>query len=116
MNIAFTLDFHDRYYNPEIGRWTSKDPIRFNGGDTNLYGYVLTDPVNKIDPLGKEAVVVQIGFGDCFSTSLNNAFYDSQPGKQKDITIYDPDTGSSSKGSGCVLACSGSYGVDFIME
>jgi hypothetical protein len=30
----------------------SKDPIRFNGGDTNLYGYVMQDPVNFIDPTG----------------------------------------------------------------
>lgn len=27
-------------------------PIGFNGGDTNLYGYVLNDPVNLIDPSG----------------------------------------------------------------
>jgi len=32
--------------------FTTKDPIRFNGGDTNLYGYVLADPINGIDPLG----------------------------------------------------------------
>jgi uncharacterized protein RhaS with RHS repeats len=25
----------------------SKDPIGFDGGDVNLYGYVLNDPVNK---------------------------------------------------------------------
>lgn len=25
-------------YDPEIGRWLSKDPIRFAAGDTNLYG------------------------------------------------------------------------------
>jgi RHS repeat-associated protein len=41
-----------RMYDPLIGRWTSKDPIGFNGGDTNLYGYVLNDPVNFIDPSG----------------------------------------------------------------
>lgn len=41
-----------RHYDPETGRWLSKDPIRFNGGDTNLYGYVLQDPVNLIDPTG----------------------------------------------------------------
>ena len=35
-------------------KW-SKDPIRFEGGDTNLYGYVLQDPVNLIDPQGKFA-------------------------------------------------------------
>lgn len=44
--------FGARDYDPETGRWTAKDPIRFEGGDSNLYGYVLTDPVNKIDPPG----------------------------------------------------------------
>lgn len=41
-----------RHYDPETGRWTSKDPILFNGGDTNLYGYVANDPVNWVDPMG----------------------------------------------------------------
>ncbi|MGH8467795.1 MAG: RHS repeat-associated core domain-containing protein [Gammaproteobacteria bacterium] len=44
--------FGARDYDPETGRWTAKDPIRFEGGDTNLYGYVLNDPVNLRDPLG----------------------------------------------------------------
>jgi hypothetical protein len=35
-----------------VGRWTAKDPIFFAGGDTDLYGYVLNDPVNLIDPSG----------------------------------------------------------------
>jgi hypothetical protein len=30
----------------------AKDPIRFGGRDTNLYGYVLNDPVNRIDLQG----------------------------------------------------------------
>ena len=46
------LRFGARDYDPTTGRWTSKDPIRFNGGDTNLYGYVLNDPVNFFDPAG----------------------------------------------------------------
>jgi RHS repeat-associated protein len=44
--------FGARDYDPTTGRWTSKDPIRFNGGDPNLYGYVLGDPVNFVDLLG----------------------------------------------------------------
>ena len=44
--------FGARDYDAEIGRWTSKDPIKFAGGDTNLYGYVLNDPVNWVDPWG----------------------------------------------------------------
>jgi len=44
--------FGYRDYDPETGRWTAKDPILFAGGDTDLYGYCLNDPVNWIDPYG----------------------------------------------------------------
>ncbi|MGK5093028.1 RHS repeat-associated core domain-containing protein [Deltaproteobacteria bacterium TL4] len=44
--------FGARDYDPEIGRWTTKDPIGFNGGDMNLYAYVGNNPVNAKDPQG----------------------------------------------------------------
>ncbi|GBC59950.1 hypothetical protein DENIS_0892 [Desulfonema ishimotonii] len=44
--------FGYRDYDPDTGRWTAKDPILFAGGDTDLYGYCLSDPVNWIDPDG----------------------------------------------------------------
>jgi RHS repeat-associated protein len=44
--------FGARDYDAETGRWTAKDPIRFQGGDANLYGYTLNDPVNLIDDDG----------------------------------------------------------------
>ncbi len=56
--------FGARDYDSETGSWLSKDPIRFNGGDTNLYGYVLQDPVNWIDPSGKSGMGIAIGIGE----------------------------------------------------
>jgi RHS repeat-associated protein len=44
--------FGARDYDAETGRWAAKDPARFVGGDTNLYGYVLADPINGLDPTG----------------------------------------------------------------
>jgi RHS repeat-associated protein len=44
--------FGYRDYDPDTGRWTAKDPIGFAGGDTDLYGYVKSNPVNLVDPLG----------------------------------------------------------------
>ena len=44
--------FGARDYDPETARWTSKDPILLGGGDSNLYGYVLNNPINFIDPTG----------------------------------------------------------------
>lgn len=44
--------FGARDYEALTGRWTSQDPIQYAGGDANLYGYVLNDPVNGIDRSG----------------------------------------------------------------
>jgi len=44
--------FGFREYDAYTGKWTAKDPIGFDGGDSNLYGYVLNDPVNLVDPSG----------------------------------------------------------------
>jgi RHS repeat-associated protein len=42
-----------RWYDPETGRWQSRDPIEEEGG-VNLYGFVLNTGVNFIDHLGLE--------------------------------------------------------------
>jgi len=58
--------FGARDYDPETGRWTAKDPIRFDGGDTNLYTYVLNNPLRWIDSTGFEATAptAPSGLGD----------------------------------------------------
>jgi RHS repeat-associated protein len=44
--------YRARFYDPMEGRFISKDPIGFAGGDFNLYGYVSNNPENWIDPYG----------------------------------------------------------------
>ena len=58
--------FGFRDYDPDIGRWTAKDPILFAGGDTDLYGYCMNDPVRFMDPEGKVSIFVAISA--CFLT------------------------------------------------
>ncbi len=44
--------FGYRDYDAEVGRWTAKDLIGFNGEDSDLYGYVQNNPIIVIDPNG----------------------------------------------------------------
>ena len=53
--------FGYRDYDPDVGRWTAKDPILLTGGDADLYGYVLNNPVNFIDPLGLAGIAIDFG-------------------------------------------------------
>jgi len=42
-----------RYYDPQVGRFISEDPIGFDGGDVNLYGYAGNNPIMGVDPWGR---------------------------------------------------------------
>jgi RHS repeat-associated protein len=44
--------FGARDYCSTTGRWTAKDPIRFDGQQSNFWMYVNSDPVNRRDPSG----------------------------------------------------------------
>lgn len=55
------MRFGARDYDPTIGRWTTKDPIGFAGGDTNLYAYVGGDPMSYVDPEGAFLLPVAAG-------------------------------------------------------
>ena len=75
-SFLFSSEYHDeetglvyynyRYYNPELGRWMSCDPIGERGG-LNLYGMVNNNPVGKWDYLGE----------NFFDVSEDELFYGS---------------------------------------
>jgi RHS repeat-associated protein len=46
------IRFGFRDYDPQAGRWTTRDPTLYAGGQVNLYAYVGNDPVNRRDPNG----------------------------------------------------------------
>jgi len=50
--------YRARYYQSELKRFISEDPIEFAGGDVNLYAYVLNSPVNFTDPSGESVGTV----------------------------------------------------------
>ncbi|MFC3851777.1 RHS repeat domain-containing protein [Salinispirillum marinum] len=54
--------FGARDYDPEVGRWTTKDPIGFGGGDLNVYQYSASNPINYRDENGLWVVQAVGGF------------------------------------------------------
>lgn len=59
-NITSTIFLRARYYDPEIGRFLTKDPIGIQGG-VNLYQYAFANPINFVDPLGEDALTHVFG-------------------------------------------------------
>jgi RHS repeat-associated protein len=55
--------FGARDYDAKTGRWTAKDPIRFDGANANFYTYVGNAPLRFRDPSGLQRNT-KIKFGD----------------------------------------------------
>ncbi|WP_290498756.1 DUF1566 domain-containing protein [Alcanivorax sp.] len=91
--------FGARDYDAETGRWTAKDPIRFEGKDQNLYGYVLNDPINLFDLDGNLPSLPQ-GLVD-FSAGLGDGLLLGFGDELRELTDV----------SGGVDPCSSSYKV-----
>ncbi len=60
----------NRFYDPDLGRWISRDPIE-EAGSLNLYGYVGNNPIGLIDRLGLSEAVFDRGNGTITVTTNN---------------------------------------------
>ncbi|NOK20531.1 hypothetical protein HMI50_26250 [Corallococcus carmarthensis] len=73
--------FGARDYDAETGRWTAKDPIRFAGGDSNLYAYAANQPHQFMDPDGRRIVSIapalQPAFNNIKATELGRFAIDT---------------------------------------
>ena len=75
--------YRARYYSPTYQRFIAQDPIGFAGGDPNLYGYVLGDPVSFRDPSGR--LLIGIGVGAVVGGVEGAIGADLQGGSTSDI-------------------------------
>lgn len=70
------LYYRARFYDPQLGRFTSEDPIGLSGG-INLFAYAKNNSINAIDPLGLSSIIVIVsprgsgGSGDAYIMLLD---------------------------------------------
>jgi RHS repeat-associated protein len=67
--------FGARDYDPEVGRWLTKDPAGMDAGSTNSYAYAAGDPVNLVDPDGRVAILPLVAAGAAFGAVVGGGFY-----------------------------------------
>jgi RHS repeat-associated protein len=80
--------FGYRDYDSNTGKWITKDPIDFDGGSLNLYGYVLNDPVNLVDAEGLDSFEWERQWWhDFFTTAF--IFMDNQDKLMANLDIHD---------------------------
>ena len=88
------VHFRMRWYDPETGRWLSKDPIGLLGG-VNLYEFCGNDACNHFDPDGLSRVVITDINGERISVSnpsledFRDIISEKNDKSIDSITIYD---------------------------
>ena len=103
------VHFLFRDYDPTTGFFIQRDPLGLRGGDVDVYGYCLDDPVNMVDPLGLSGEGVDTsyarerarGLGTGFDSiiSLFNKLVPDHPIINGAELYFDRDFGSTSDSS-----------------
>jgi RHS repeat-associated protein len=78
--------YRARYYSPLLGRFINEDPLGFQGGNVDLYGYAFDNPLNWIDPSGLDAQITYwkddahgfVHIGIAVNSSQTSGFYSTK--------------------------------------
>ena len=83
LNLRFPGQYYDeetglhynwhRYYNPDLGRYITSDPIGLAGG-MNTYGYALQNPVSYYDPDGRIIPIIALGAVGAITGAVVNSY------------------------------------------
>ncbi|MFN0057821.1 MAG: RHS repeat-associated core domain-containing protein, partial [Planctomycetota bacterium] len=91
-----------RYYVPNTGRFLSEDPLGLAAGE-NFYVYTHNDPVNRIDPTGRQGFSLpKLKLGD-FELTLGGVPKPEPPKPVVPVTNPPPDGPGSGAGAGGVV-------------
>jgi RHS repeat-associated protein len=80
-SLTGLMYYRARFYDPQLGRFISEDPVRFSGG-SNWYAYVNNNPVNFSDPTGlwvpaAHNEIIDQAFKGCLDNSQRQALKDA---------------------------------------
>ena len=101
--------YRARYYDPEIGRFLSEDPIGFEAG-VNFYRYVNNNPLSYTDPYGEDIFTLGLsGRLPGFGGGEVGIFIDTDnPNYLVDVGIYST-VDVPYPGEICGITCGGTY-------
>lgn len=72
-SITGLTKFGIRFYDPQFGRWTQRTPIGGTLQETlkaNPYVYADNDPVNEVDPNGRDGIDCALAFGAYYAATI----------------------------------------------
>jgi RHS repeat-associated protein len=75
-----------RMYNPDMGRFVSRDPIGLAGGDVNSYRYVSNNPIRLNDPMGFKQERMDDGADPVWKDAITGEFISPTRDNYIDIT------------------------------
>jgi RHS repeat-associated protein len=92
--------YRARYYHPQLQRFVSEDPARFQGGSPNFYSYALNNPMIIKDPFGLYTLQLGLTVGGTLFGVTVSVFAGVVIDTQGNVAVYDGYGGGLGEGAG----------------